>query len=57
MVQKVFARASILLHDMGHEPQISLDEDIPGLQVALGAAAEIFPLLFGGERLGKAAGR
>lgn len=34
MVQKIFARASILLHNMGHQAQIAFNQDIAGGQIA-----------------------
>ena len=42
-----------LLNDVGHQAEISLDEDIPGLLVALGVVLKVLPLLGGGERLWK----
>ena len=37
MVQKMFLRASTVLHNMGNQAEIPLDENIAGFQVALGA--------------------
>lgn len=54
MVQKMFARASILLHHMGHQAQVALNEDIPGIQVPLGREGQVVFLLFFGQRFGKA---
>ena len=36
MVQKMFARASILLHNVGNKAEIALDEDIARIHIALG---------------------
>ena len=43
----------VFLDDVGHQAQVPLDEYIPGLLISLGVAAEIFPLLCGGQRLWK----
>ena len=56
MVQKVFARASILLHDMGNQPEVAFDKDITCFQVALGAKGKVMPFFFLGQRFGEAAG-
>lgn len=55
MVQKIFARASNLLHDMGDQAEIALDEDVPGFRVALPGQSQVVLLLLGGEGLGEAA--
>jgi hypothetical protein len=31
MVQKIFARASNLLHNVGYQAQVALDQDIAGI--------------------------
>ena len=41
----------VLLHDMGHQAEIPLDEHVPGVLVPLAPAAEILPLLGGGQGL------
>ena len=43
----------VFLDDVGHQAQVPLDEYIPGLLISLGVAAEIFPLLCGGQWLWK----
>ena len=43
----------LLLNDVRHQAQVSLDEDVPGLLVALGIALETRPLLRGGKGLWK----
>ena len=55
MVQKIFARASNLLHNMSHQAQVAFDQDIAGVQVAGGGAFQIVFFLLGGQRLGEAA--
>ena len=56
MVQKMFARASTLVHDMGNQPQVPFDEDISRLYVPLGRQSKILPFLLLGKGLGETAG-
>lgn len=55
MVQKIFARASNLLHDMRHQAQVALNENIAGLQIPLGGFFQIVALFLGRQGFGKAA--
>ena len=43
----------VLFHDMGHQAQVPLDQDVPGLRIPLGVPAEVLPLLRGGQGLWK----
>ena len=54
--QRKFARASILLHDVGHQAKVAFDEDVSGIFVSGGGKGQVVPLLLGGEGPGKAAG-
>ena len=45
----------VLFHDVGHQPQVPLDQDVPGRLVPGGVAPEILPFLRRGQRLGKGA--
>lgn len=44
-----YLRASILLHDVGHQAEIALDEDVAGGQVALGCQSHVVPFFFRGQ--------
>ena len=46
----------VLLDDMRHQAQVVLDEDVPGLQVAGGAALQTAPLLLRLQGTGKGSG-
>ena len=56
MVQKMFLRASTLLHNVGNQAQVALDENVPGLQIPLGASVQQFPFLLFGQGFWEAAG-
>lgn len=43
--------ASTLVHNVRHQAEIAFDQNVAGLQIALGAAFQVYALLFGGERL------
>ena len=45
----------VFLHNVRHQAQVMLDENIAGLQVPLSGPLEIVLLLLGGQRAGKAA--
>ena len=45
----------IFFHNMGHQPEIALDEDIPGFQIPLGCQFQIVLLLLGSKGFGEAA--
>ena len=49
----VSALGVVLLHDVGYQPEIPLNEHVPGGLVPLGPPAEIFLLLAGGQGLWK----
>ena len=48
--------ASSVLHHMGHQPQVSLHQDISGLQVPLRRQFQIMPLFLGAQWLWEASG-
>ena len=56
MVQKIFARASILLHNVSHQAQVALNQDVASLQIALGGLLQIVPFLLRRQGAGEAAG-
>ena len=56
IVQKIFARASILLHNMRHQAQVTLDKNISGIQVTPGCQFQIVSFFLGCQWLGKAPG-
>ena len=56
MVQKIFARASILLHNMGNQAEVAFDENITCFQISLGASGKIVFFFLLGQGLGKASG-
>ena len=56
MVQKIFACASTVLHNMGNQAQVALDEYVAGTNVTLGSQIQIIPLLLGGQGFWKTAG-
>ena len=56
MDQKIFARASILLHDMRHQAQVVFNEDVSRLQVSLGASLEVVLFFLLSQGTGEAAG-
>ena len=43
----------IFFYDVGHQPQVVLDEDLAGGGAAPGQLLQVLPLLGGGQRLGK----
>ena len=56
IIQIISPRASILLHDMGHQPQVPFHQDVPGLQIPFGCTLQIIPLLFLGQWFGEGPG-
>ena len=56
MVQKMFARASILLHNVGNQSEVAFDKDVPGLQVSLGGPLQQMLLFFLGKWFWETAG-
>ena len=46
----------VLLHDVGHQPEVVLDEDVPGLLVSCRQALQALPLLRRLQRPGERAG-
>ena len=48
--------ASSVFHHMGHQPQVSLHQDISGLQVPLRRQFQIMPLFLGAQWLWEASG-
>ena len=56
VLHRKFPRALSLIHDVRHQAQISLDQDIARLQIAVFRPLQQFGLLRGGEREGKGAG-
>lgn len=48
--------ASSHIHDMRHQAQVPLDQDVPGLQIPLGCPLQIMLLLLRCQRLREAAG-
>ena len=46
----------VLFHDVGNQPQIALNEDIPGLPIPGPGAKQILPLLSGPQGLWERAG-
>lgn len=55
MVQKLFARASTLVHNMRYQAQVALDEDIAGLQIAFRGQFQIARFLLRRQRPREAA--
>jgi len=56
MLQKIFPFASSLIHNVGHQAEISLDEDIAGFFVALGCQGQVVAFFLGGQGLWEGAG-
>src|SRR5690606_9296999 len=52
-VVRVFARVVKLLHDVGHEAKVALDQDVAGLTVAGRHPLQQLRLLLAGQRLGE----
>lgn len=46
----------VLLHDVGHQAQVVLNEDVAGLQIPLGHALQVHPLLLRLQGAGEGAG-
>ena len=56
VLHRKFPRALSLIHNVRHQTQIALHQNIPGLQVSLGGQLQVVALLLLGQRTGKAAG-
>ena len=56
VLHRKFPCALSLIHDVGNQAQVALDEDVPCLLVPGGGQGQGVPFLLGGEGPGKAAG-
>lgn len=57
VLHRKLPQALSLIHDMSHQAEVPLHQDIPGLHISLGRKGKIMAFLFLGQGLGKAAGR
>ena len=56
MVQKIFARASNLLHNMCDQAEVVFNQEVSRLNVPVGGLLQVLTLLLGSKGFGKAAG-
>ena len=57
VLHRKLPRASSLIHDVGHQTKVALDEDVAGVFVSGAGKGQVVALLLGGEGPGEASGR